>query len=207
MCGSPKESHNLTTCTGASGAEGCFTCSVCDSLLLELTAGKDAEESGYTYFEPYKFKAECPVHKTAYEMEEPNVLLLDRPAFSFNGEPWHEPLDVLKIEEYIYFKNHGQPYTRKGQSQPWQVPLNKNPKDVVSLRFTVESDIEYEGAHLALEYPEFSEVIFNGEMVPMNIDGHYVDEAIVTIPLPRIKKGENELLINLRHSNADKVEA
>ena len=181
--------------------------SVCDSLLLELTAGKDSEELGYVYAEPNAIIATYPAHKAAYEMEEPNVLLLDRAAFSFNGEPWHEPLDVLKIEEYIYFKNHGKPYKRGGQPQPWQVPLNKNPKDVVSLRFTVESDIEYEGAHLALEYPEFSEVIFNGETVPMHIDGHYVDDAIVTIPLPTIKKGENELVIHLRHSNADKVEA
>ncbi|MBQ9746999.1 MAG: hypothetical protein IJW21_09300, partial [Clostridia bacterium] len=99
------------------------------------------------------------------------------------------------------------PYTRRGRMQPWQMPLNKNPKDNVRLTFAFDSEIEYEGAHLALEYPEFSTVTFNGENVQLNVDGCYVEDAIVTVPLPKIQRGENKLIVDLRYSNADSVEA
>ncbi|MBQ8447372.1 MAG: hypothetical protein IJX27_00390 [Clostridia bacterium] len=184
-----------------------WVCTVSDSLLLELTPGKDAEEGGYVYREPRFTKAVYPAHKASFALEEPNVLLLDRATYAWNGGEESEPLDVLKIDESLQEKLTGKPYTRRGRPQPWQMPLDKNPKNEVLLKFTFDSEIEYEGAHLALEYPEFSTVTFNGDAVPMNIDGHYVDDAIVTIPLPKIKKGENTVLINLRYSNADSVEA
>jgi len=184
-----------------------WVCTVSSSLLLELTPGRDTEEGGYVYAEPRFTKASYPAHKADFALEEPNVLLLDRAAYAWNGGKESGTLDVLKIDEALHEKLTGQSYTRRGKPQPWQMPLNKNPKDTVALKFTFNSEIEYEGAHLALEYPEFSEVVFNGEAVPMNIDGHYVDEAIVTVPLPKIIKGENTLTVNLRYSNATSVEA
>jgi hypothetical protein len=184
-----------------------WVCTVSSSLLLELTPGRDTEEGGYVYAEPHFKKAVYPAHKADYKLEEPNVLLLDRATYSWNGGEESEFLDVLKIDEFLNEKLTGKPYTRRGRPQPWQMPLDKNPKDKVLLKFTFNSEIEYEGAHLALEYPEFSTVVFNGEAVPMNIDGHYVDDSIVTIPLPKIRKGENTLLIDLRYSNATSVES
>ena len=179
---------------------------VCDSLLLELKAGKDTRDGDFLPAESRYTKAECPAHKASYEMEEPNVLLLDRPSFSFRGSEWSDPMDVLKIDD-ILRQMLGDIVNRRKRPQPWQIPLDKNPKEVVSLRFTVESDIEYEGAHLALEYPQYSEVIFNGISVPTEVDGTYVDDAIATIRLPKIKKGENELIIRLRYGNIDSVES
>ena len=179
---------------------------VCDSLLLELTPGKDtATNRGYT--KKMKFiKTEYPAHKATYSMEEPNVLLLDRPCYSFRNSDWSEPMDVLKIDETIR-RALGDITDRRKRPQPWQIPLDKNPKEVVSLRFTFESEIEYEGALLAMEYPEYSEITFNGESVPVTVVGTYVDDAIQTVPMPKIKKGENELIIKLRYGNIDSVES
>ncbi len=179
---------------------------LCDSLLLELTAGKDAENGGYV-FAPQKFvKAESPVHKASYELEEANVLLLDRASHSLNGGEWHEPLDVLKIDTELRMQLGATAIRRKGV-QPWQIPLDKNPKDRVALRFTFESEIEYEGAELALEYPEYATIVFNGENVPVNVIGTYVDNAICRVPMPKIKKGENEILVTLRYGNVNSIES
>ena len=179
---------------------------VCDSLLLELTPGKATVQSALPKNQYNFTKREYPAHKATYTMEEPNVLLLDRPSYSFRNSAWSEPTDVLKIDEAIR-RILGDITDRRKRPQPWQIPLNKNPKEIVSLRFTFESDIEYEGAHLAMEYPEYSEIIFNGESVPVQVDGTYVDDAIKTVPMPKIKKGENELLIQLRYGNIDSVES
>ncbi|MBQ7291179.1 MAG: hypothetical protein IJW76_05620 [Clostridia bacterium] len=201
------EKRRLAVKYNGGNTEFTWVCAVNDSLLLELSAGKDTEEGGFVYKYKEYIKAEYPVHKAEYRLEEPNVLLLDRAKYSLNGEAFSEPMDVLKIDEALHFKLTGKPYTRRGRMQPWQVPLDKNPKDVVTLVFDFDSETEYYGARLALEYPEFSTVTFNGEAVPMNINGNYVDDAIVTIPLPKIRKGENTLEIRLRYSNADSVEA
>ncbi|MBQ8404516.1 MAG: hypothetical protein IJX55_08880 [Clostridia bacterium] len=184
-----------------------WVCSVNDSLLLELYAGKDECEGGFVYREPRFVREETPAHKAEYKMEEPNVLLLDRATYSLNGGEESAPMDVLKIDEELHEKLTGKHFRRGGRPQPWQVPLDKNPKDNVLLTFRFDSEIEYDGAHLALEYPEYSTVTFNGENVPVNVDGYYVDEAIATVPLGKIRKGENVLTVNLRYSNADSVEA
>ena len=179
---------------------------LCDSLLLELIPGKDTETGGYQYEEPHLIKAECPVHKAAYTLEEPNILLLDRAAFSLNGGEWHEPTDVLKIDA-ILRERLGLGAVRRKSAQPWQIPLDKNPKERVMLRFTFESEIEYEGAHLAMEYPEYASICFNGEEVPVNVVGTYVDDAICKVPVPKIKKGENEILVTLRYGNVNSIES
>ncbi len=184
-----------------------WVCSACDSLLLELCEGRDEVEGGFAYGEKRFVSAEYPVHKAKYTLEEPNVLLLDRASYSLNGGEESAPMDVLKIDEAVVRKLTGNPYNRRSRPQPWQAPLDKNPKDEVLLTFRFDSEIEYEGAYLGLEYPEFSAITFNGENVPVNVDGYYVDEAIATVPLGKIRKGENVLTVNLRYSNADSVEA
>ncbi|MBQ6863106.1 MAG: hypothetical protein IJO14_02585, partial [Clostridia bacterium] len=65
----------------------------------------------------------------------------------------------------------------------------------ISLRFTINSDITYEGALLALEDAEKAEIVFNGEKVANDITGWYVDKDIKTVALPVINKGVNTLVI------------
>ncbi|MBQ8439487.1 MAG: hypothetical protein IJX19_02385, partial [Clostridia bacterium] len=45
----------------------------------------------------------------------------------------------------------------------------------------------------AAELTEDSILTWNGEKVPMNFNGWYVDKAIVTVDLPALKKGDNIL--------------
>jgi hypothetical protein len=184
-----------------------WMCALCDSLLLELTPGKCENSDGFVYERPHYINGEYPAHKAEYSLEEPNVLLLDRARYALNGGELSAPMDVIKIDEELQLKLTGKPYTRRGRPQPWQVPLDKDPKDVVTLVFSFDSEIEYEGARLALEYPEYTQVTFNGEKIPVNANGRFVDNAISTMALGKIIKGENVLQIDLRYGNIDSVEA
>ena len=182
-----------------------WQCCSCDSLLLELETGKN--ESGVT-LERERYASEkhldCGVK---YTLAEPNVLLLDMPRFSVNGGEIMGPEEILraddKIRDMLGIRRRG-----GGMVQPWVVSPDKNPKDKVTLYYEFDSDIEYKGAHLALEALDYAAIKFNGASVPAVSDGYYVDEdSIKTVPLPTIKKGKNELEVTYRFGDVTQLEA
>ena len=174
----------------------------CGSLLLELSEEENAHADGFCYEIPQHTKSFYPMHKVSYSLDEPNVLLLDFAEYSLNGAPFAPKEYYMKIQETLV-----KALDIQNVGQPWRYPRNPEPKDTVTLRFRIESEIEYDGAKLALEYPKYTRITWNGETVSMVPDGAYVDDAIVTIPLPKIRKGENELLVHLRYGDINSVEA
>ena len=184
-----------------------WICSKDSSLLLELKNGRDTEEGGFEFIDKIYSKAEYPAHFADFTLSEPNVLLLDRPEYKINGGEWNDALNIIKADEIIRRATGGHLHGAK-MAQPWIEPLDKDPKDKVTLRYTFDSDIEYEGAHIAIEAPEYTELVFNGENVKMNVDGYYIDEeSIKTIKLPKIKKGTNELIANIRVGDITPLES
>ena len=184
-----------------------WVCSRDSSLLLELVPGKDEAEGGFVYADKDYCKAEYPAHSASFELSEPNVLLLDRPEYSINGGQMQPALNILKADDIIR-RTLGQHVRGNQMAQPWIEPLDKDPKDRVRLHYTFDSDIEYEGAHLALEAPEYTEITFNGEKVPVQVDGYYIDEAsIKTVPMPKLRKGSNELILDLRVGDITPLES
>ena len=65
----------------------------------------------------------------------------------------------------------------------------------MTLKYTFESEIDYDGAFLATEDADVCKIIFNGEKVENITLGYFTDKSIEKIPLPHIKKGTNELVI------------
>ncbi len=184
-----------------------WVCSHDDSLLLELTPEKDTAQGGFVYTEKEFIKAEYPTHSASFELSEPNVVLFDRVEYRIADGEWQPANNILKVDMKL---RDTLGYKRRGgqMAQPWLEPLDKNPKDKVSLRFRFLSEIEYEGAKLALESPEYSTVTMNGEQVPVVADGYYIDEnAIKTIALPKIKLGENVITVDLRFGDITQIEA
>lgn len=184
-----------------------WVCGHDSSLLLELVPGRDMEEGGYLHTEKKFVKSEYPAHHAEFALSEPNVVLFDRPEYRIGDGEWQPADNVLKVDSAI---RDALGYKRRGggMAQPWLEPLDKNPKDKVSLRYRFRSEIEYEGAKLALEVPQYSTVTFNGENVPVIVDGYYIDEdSIKTISMPKFKIGENEIVIDLRFGDITQVEA
>ena len=89
--------------------------------------------------------------------------------------------------------------------QPW-VYGEQEPVTKVNLKYTFNSEINYNGASLALEDAKNAEVIFNGKKVENVITGNYVDISIFKINLPEIIKGENTLIITLPFGGSSNLE-
>ena len=158
-----------------------------DSLLLRLDDGK-AESVAEAENKIYETAVSIPLFAD-YTLSERNVLLLDMAEFSLDGGEY-QPGEEILILDNICRKALG--YVERGGSvaQPWVL----DPEVIehsVTLKFTVNSEIAYSGAELALEDAEKAKIRMNGKDVPVNITGWYVDKDIKTVPMPEILKGEN----------------
>lgn len=127
-----------------------------------------------------------------YELDEDNALLLDQAEYALDGEELHPIEEVLRIDD-ICRRRLGFVSRRSGNSaQPWVIP-EKEIVNFVRLSFKIISEIEYEGAHLAIENAENTKISFNGQHVPSDVIGWYTDKSIKRVALPKIKAGVNVL--------------
>ncbi|MBQ6018540.1 MAG: hypothetical protein IJL26_00035 [Clostridia bacterium] len=174
-----------------------------DSLLLKLSAptvrsyGAPAEEE----------KKETVVRifdKVEYIRREPNVLLLDRAEYAMDAEPLAPAEEILRLNN-ICREKLGWPEVGGHMAQPWVVPADP-PVNTLTLRFTFDSEINYEGALLALEDAENAEIEMNGERVKSDVIGYFVDRDIHTVRLPEIRRGENELTVKLPYGRRTSAE-
>ena len=160
-----------------------------DSLLLYLapgTAAMVAESSVSKAGSKVKIPATVP-----YTLSEPNALLLDKAEFALDNGDWQAEEEVLRIDNLC--REMLQWPDRKGHmAQPWVVP-EEPITHYVTLRYQINSTIEYTGALLAIENAENVKLTLNGEPVESVVTGWYADKAIKTVALPRLKAGVNTL--------------
>ncbi len=166
-----------------------------DSLLLQLLPYDESVKSVAPTAKPVKdtIRSFKPV---TYRLDEPNALLLDRAEFRIDSESltsdsaWEREEEILRIHA-ISAARLG---IRNSDAQPWVEP----PEELthrVDLKFVFNSEIEVEGAYLALENAALCEVVLNGEPASKELSGYFVDESIEKVALPKLRKGENILLV------------
>lgn len=165
-----------------------------DSLLLKLDEGK-SDLIGNSFYSPDLADAKAMPALVPYTLSERNVMLLDIAEFALDGGEFKPEEEILRLDnvcrEALGFKERG-----GHVAQPWVL----DPETIehyVTLKFAINSEIDYSGAELALEDAENAKIVFNGNEIPSNITGWYVDKDIKTVPLTEIKKGENILEITL----------
>lgn len=140
----------------------------------------------------------CIAEPDGFTMAEPNVLLLDRAQWKLNGGEWQAEEDILRIDNHIRALL-GYPRRQDAFIQPWRV-REAPEKDVVTLRIKMESRVETGSLMLALERPEKIGIRWNGIPCPMpkrEETGWFTDTFIRTVSVPGLKKGENELLLEV----------
>ncbi len=169
--------------------------------LIEKDAVKPIKNKTYRYSDtPAEFSL------VDYTLSEDNVLVLDMPEFKLEGESDYSPKEEILRVDNICRERLGL-RLRGGESvQPW-VYGEKEPITKVILKYNFNSDIDYSGAHLALEDAKNAVVTLNGINADMTIVGNYVDIAIDKIKLPHIKKGENELIITYLFGESANLES
>lgn len=132
-----------------------------------------------------------------FSLSEPNVLMLDQAEYSLDGETYREKEEILRIDN-ILRKRLGYPLKIEAYAQPW-TRGGEEEKDIhrLSLRYEFLSDIEQDNISLATEITKDCRFIFNQiEAEPVS-QGYYVDECIKVYPLSKLKKGINELIMEL----------
>ena len=160
-----------------------------DSLLLRF------EETDVLAYAPERVEKK-PTYtldikeKVAFSLGEPNVLVLDMPEWSEDGEHWNPREEMLRIDRALRAK-YGLPKADGGDVQPWV--LNETEAALYPyLKFTFNSTV---AAPCRLAFEEADRVWFNGAEVELEKDGYFADKRIFTAKLPDLKRGRNELII------------
>lgn len=126
-------------------------------------------------------------------LDEPNVLVLDRFAWSLDGGDWQDVDEVLRVDNHVRAAL-GLPNRTGGIAQPWCEPAAE-PTSRVVLRCTLHCDVGIKAPKLALERAGESRITVDGQAVTATPDGFYVDEDIATLALPDLAAGEHDLQI------------
>ncbi len=129
------------------------------------------------------------------ELEEPNMLLLDMAEFALNGGEYMPEEEILRIDNLARQKL-GIPLRRKEVTQPYRI-TPEVPGDMLSLRFSICSEILVERPELALEDMDGTEICLNHVPVKKSRTGWFVDKCIEKTLLPPLKKGVNILEIKV----------
>ena len=139
-----------------------------------------------------------------FVLSEPNALLLDTAEYALDDEDYRPEEELLRADNDCRIRL-GWPIRRAAVPQPWTVK-EETVTHKIRLRFTVESEIDFKDALLALEDAEVAQISFNGESVSNAVVGWYTDKSIQTVKLPPIKQGANILEIVLPFGKRTNVE-
>ncbi|MBO4216998.1 MAG: hypothetical protein J5940_03550 [Clostridia bacterium] len=178
-----------------------WKCGACSSLLLKLVEGKGK----------CRIKAPSPLDFTSYvqlapevpyELAEDNVYLIDSARYSVDGGEFSGEKNILKLATEVREKLR---FPNIQSVQPWVMPTEK-PQNVLTLKSEIRSEIGYDGALLGIELNDGTEIYFNGEKVTETV-GYYVDRAITTFRLGRIKRGVNELVVTTPYGHRSVCES
>lgn len=164
-----------------------------DSLLLKIENGRN---ENFAECDTLTLENNVQIPDTVgYTLDEPNVLLLDMCQYKVDDGEYNETEEILRADNAAR-KSVGMKERTGAIAQPWVVPP-ETPKHSITLKFTVNSEIEVVGSSLALEDAEIAEITLNGEKIDNTITGWYVDKSIKTVALPKINVGENILTVKL----------
>ncbi|MBO4539306.1 MAG: hypothetical protein J5781_03440 [Clostridia bacterium] len=165
-----------------------------DSLLFRLEKGPQKEYPRLaSKNESKKVSVE---NNVPFTLSEPNVVLLDRAYYAVDDKPYSKwQMEVLLFDNFCRRKA-GLEWHAGGICQPWAAG-KKPATHKIRMKFIVFSEIEYEGASLALEDAALAEITFNGQKVDKKIEGWYVDKAIEKVKMPTVRKGKNVIEIVL----------
>jgi len=182
-----------------------------ESHLFLITADDPGATVSAKKTVPGSVLRKLPVTGWKYELSEPNVLVLDHADWSVGGRKMGKNTFFLKLDDDLR-KYLGKPPRGGAMVQPWlreQTP----PEKKVSLELVYHiriQDLPAKDCRLAVEHPEFYQFELNGSKLNVRIDGWWCDRCMqcVTIPVRRLKPGENILVLRSKyHENLPGLES
>lgn len=136
-------------------------------------------------------------------LSEPNVLVLDRPAYRLEDGQWQAPDEVLRIDNAVR-DALGVPRRGGRMKQPWAQDPVPAPRTVaVDLRFAIQVEtVPNAPLWLALEHPTAYDASLNGVELDLTPDdGWWVDPSLRRVPVdPALfQEGENSLDLRIEY--------
>ena len=182
----------------------------CDSLLVKLTPAPAADAESKPAAAAIKKTAALSLPDLVpYSLSEPNALLLDYAEYALDRGEFKPKTEILRIDTLLRWELgwlKGDRWDALGSTaQPWVLPP-EIPSHMVTLRYTVSSEIDLPSATLALEDAEVATIEWNGAPVDRNPEGFYVDRCIQCVALPAVKRGVNTLLVTLPYAKRVSLE-
>ncbi len=144
------------------------------------------------------------LHPTKVLLEDANVFLIDRAAWSLNQGKIHEEDDILRLDNKVR-DLLCLPHRQDAVKQPWRIEDGPD-KNRVTLWANIHSDVETV-ANPAMEYPEKCSISWNGEQISSDSKDWYVDPSIRILSGVRVRRGDNVLEINLPYGEKSGLEA
>ncbi|MBQ8577481.1 MAG: hypothetical protein IJ449_05890 [Clostridia bacterium] len=147
----------------------------------------------------------------AYELNEPNVCVLDFARFRFNDGAWSEEKEILKIDQMV--RDTVGIERRGGEMlQPWYAKLHdKQVYGKVEVEYTFDIDeIPADDVILAGERPELMHYSVNGVPVTnTDINDFWIDDCFKKMPVPKsaLKKGRNTVTLTCDFMRTTNLEA
>ena len=173
-----------------------------DSLLLRLNADCAAQQPVQAI--PYTAKPVSIPEMVDYELDEPNVLLLDKAEFALDDGEYRPQQELLRADNALRLEL-GWPLRMSAVAQPWTVQEEKI-EHTVRLRFTVHSEIRVENALLALEDADLAEISLNGKRISAKPEGYFTDKSIGTICIGTLDAGDSAIEVVLPFGRRTNVE-
>ncbi len=175
-----------------------------DSVLLKLTEAE--EQSNELAFNHTKVLSKTHLlGEMSYTLSEPNVVLLERAEYSFDGGEWQSEEEVLLIDDkFRSILNF--PSRKESVAQPWVIEDKETATHTLNLRYTIHSEIDTDDVYFAYERPELCEFSVNGKAFTPVYDGWYVDECLVKMNIGKLHKGDNTIEIKMPFSKKTNVE-
>lgn len=138
--------------------------------------------------------------KLKFSLSESNAMVLDHAVCTVDGVKASDEKFILDIDKDLRKALGANP--RSGHMvQPWVSGLQKPERELeISLAYTFDcKKIPADGVVLALERPELYTIVLNGKTLKQVDKGFWMDPVIRRLALPRLRKGENELVLTGRY--------
>lgn len=166
--------------------------------------------SGIKDLDKEKILYEFPESTEIRTMSE-NALTLDRCQYVLgqNDKKWSEETEVWQAQKQIRETLDMQLIHLNGIEQRYRWIHKKHPHDntPVKLRFVFDVlDLPDEDVFLALEHPEYFEILCNGKRIDNKSSGYLLDKDIKRVKLSYVRLGENEITLECKYMNSMELE-
>jgi len=138
----------------------------------------------------------------SYRRLEQNVVLLDYARYRVDHGSIQEREEILRLDNKIR-EQLGFVIREDRMNQPYY--LEEKETHMVTLYYDLESEINTP-AFLAMEEPAICRVWLNGVESDREVVGYYVDPSISVIPLPDLREGDNELIVEVSYHQKTNLE-